>query len=114
MLDKTTKICIIISSYDFNSTSFKGKEFFMKNVFLVFLGGLLLTIVVADWNSATRQVNAMLMVIGFAALGTGILADVINKGFLARLLSMFIPPMARYINEVPLRGASRWGKHYKG
>lgn len=67
----------------------------MKNIFLVFLGGLLLSIVAADWNVATWQVNAMLVVIGLAALGVGILSG--------RELSLPGKPvfMASHVDGIP-------------
>ena len=80
----------------------------MKNYFLALLGAILVAIVFADWNTATWQVNAILGAFGVAAFLVGI--------FSSWRLSPQFPPafMARHVgDEVPPRGASRWGRCYK-
>ncbi len=80
----------------------------MKNIFLVFLGGLLLVIVGAEWNTASLGVNTILVLIGLLAVAVGILS----------YHKLSVPTtsvhMARHVDdEVPPRGPDRWGTHYR-
>ncbi len=76
----------------------------MKNVFLVFLGGLLLAIVGADWNTASAGVNMTLFSVGFSALAVGILSDwklsvPAKPAFMARRIDGIPPARTRARGE---------------
>lgn len=68
----------------------------MKNYFLSFLGTILVAIVFAEWNTATWQVNAILLAFGVIAAITGV--------FSSWRLSPQYPPvyMASHVDGMPL------------
>ena len=67
----------------------------MKNYFLALLGAILGAIVLADWNTATWQVNTILAVFGGVAIVVGI--------FSSWKLSPQYPPtyMANHVDGIP-------------
>lgn len=80
------------------------------NVGFVFLGILLLAVVSAEWVAPSDSLfgqtplwgQAICAALGLIAIGVGIL----SSDSVRRI-------MARHMNGIPLRGAPRWGEHYK-